>query len=105
MRRLCWALSLGYVLSGAAQACEVPTVPDPAGKPVKPAQPVKPACVGATGKDACPGWEAYSYNDQVKAYNALVTAYSAAANAYVGKLNAYVAASGAYAKCEADALR
>lgn len=52
-----------------------------------------------------PGWEAYSYNDQVKAYNVLVASYSTAANAYVGKLNAFVTASAAYAKCEADSLR
>lgn len=77
-----------------------------AAKPQKPAAPVKPACLDAkTGKDNCPGWEAYTYNDQVKAYNAAGADYAKAANAYIAKLNDYVAASAAYAKCEAESLR
>jgi hypothetical protein len=40
-----------------------------------------------------PGWEAYSYNDAIKAYNAQAQAFQSVAGAYVQKLNAYVKAS------------
>jgi hypothetical protein len=96
---LCWPL-------GAAALCTVPAPPDPASKPAKPTPPVKGPCVDQKpGAEGCLGWEAYSFNEQVKAYNAKIPAFKAAAETYVGKLNAYVAAAAAYAKCEVDTLR
>ena len=105
VRAVTSALLFAYAVSRAALACDLPSPPSVASKPTKPALPPKPACVSASGKDACPGWEAYSYNDQIKAYNVQVTAYGAAANAYVATLNAFVTATAAYAKCEVDSLR
>jgi hypothetical protein len=39
--------------------------------------------VTAATKDGCPGWEAYSYNDAIKAYNAQAQAFQSVAGAYV----------------------
>jgi hypothetical protein len=92
-------------LAVEAFACTVPSPPDAAARPEKPVPPEKTACVEAPTKPGCLGWEAYKFNDEVKAFNAKVPAWQKAANAYVTQLNAYVAAANAYAKCEADALR
>jgi hypothetical protein len=87
-------------------ACTLPTAPDPASRPAKLSPPVKGPCVDKQpGAPGCLGWEAYTFNDEVKAYNAKVPVFRAAAEAYVAKLNAYVAAASAYAKCEVDGLR
>ena len=87
-------------------ACTLPAPPDPASRPVKLALPVRGPCVDKQpGAPGCLGWEAYTFNDDVKAYNAKVPAFRAAAEGYVAKLNAYVAAAAAYAKCEIDTLR
>lgn len=86
--------------------CTAPSPPDPASRPAKLTPPVKGPCVDKQpGTAGCLGWEAYTFNDEVKAYNAKVPAFKTAAEAYVGQLNAYVAAAAAYAKCEVDALR
>jgi hypothetical protein len=102
-------LSLALVFCAAVPtyaACTLPVAPDPASRPAKPSPPVKGPCVDQKpGAAGCLGWEAYSFNDDVKAYNAKVPAFRAAAEAYVAKLNAYVAAAAAYAKCEVDTLR
>lgn len=90
----------------AGAACLPPMPPDIAGKPVRPTLPVKPPCADAKpGTPGCLGWEAYSYNDAIKAYNAQITTFQTAANAYVARLNAYVAASGDYARCEVQTLQ
>lgn len=100
-----FALALA-VAHPASAACIVPAPPDPAGRPVKPALPVKGPCVDAkAGTAGCLGWEAYTYNDDVKAYNEQIRAFQAAANAYVAKLNEYVNAGAQYAKCEVEALK
>jgi hypothetical protein len=86
------------VAAPAAAACAPPTPPDVALRPVKPAPPVKSACVDAKpGTAGCKGWEAHAYNDEVKAFNMKAAAWKTAADAYVAKLNAYVGASGEYA--------
>ena len=84
-------------------SCTVPVPPPVGERPAKPALPQKPACLDAKG--GCPGWEAYSYNDAVKAYNAQAQAFRPLAEAYLQKLNAYVKASSAYAQCEAEAMQ
>ncbi len=97
-------LVLALTLSGpAAAACTAPVPPPAAERPQKPELPQKPACLDAKG--GCPGWEAYTYSDQIKAYNAQIQAFRPIAEAYVQKLNAYVKASGAYAQCEVQALQ
>lgn len=97
-------LLVGFAAPAHA-ACTPPVPPDVASRPAKPALPVKSACVDAKiGTEGCKGWEAYSFNDEVKAYNAKLPAFQAAAKAYVAKLNAYVSASGDYAKCEVQSL-
>lgn len=98
-------LAISLVASPVQAACTPPVAPDPATRPEKPVPPEKTACVEAPTKPGCLGWEAYRFNDEVKAFNAKVPAWQKAANAYVAQLNAYVAAANAYAKCEADALR
>ena len=87
----------------AATACKPPEPPQASARPVKPALPEKPACLDAKG--GCPGWEAYSFNDAVKAYNLQAQAFRPIAEAYVQKLNAYVKASGEYAQCEINAMQ
>ncbi|HMO30901.1 hypothetical protein [Enterovirga sp.] len=104
-----WPLLLALALLSGAPAraagpCTPPVPPDPAGRPEKPVPPAKSPCVDAPTKAGCLGWEAYRFNDEVKAYNAKVPAFQKAANAYVAQLNAYVAAAGAYAKCEVESL-
>ena len=97
-------LSLALVLSGpASAACTAPAPPSAAERPERPALPQKPACLDAKG--GCPGWEAYTYSDQIKAYNAQIGAFRPIAEAYVQKLNAYVKASADYAQCEVKALQ
>jgi len=86
-----------------ATACKAPEPPPASARPVKPALPEKPACLDAKG--GCPGWEAYSFNDAVKAYNLQAQAFRPIAEAYVQKLNAYVKASGEYAQCEINAMQ
>ena len=99
-------LCVSILATVSAQACPVPAPPDPATRPAKPVPPVKGPCVDAKpGTQGCLGWEAYSFNDEVKAYNAKVPAFQAAANAYVAKLNDYVKASNDYARCEVQALQ
>jgi hypothetical protein len=88
----------------AVQAECVPAqAPLAAGRPAKPALPPKPACLDA--KSGCPGWEAYSYNDAIKAYNAQAATFRPLADAYVKALNAYVKAASDYAQCEVKALQ
>ncbi|UMY20208.1 hypothetical protein MMB17_20260 [Methylobacterium organophilum] len=89
--------------SGAHAACTPPAPPPVEGRPAKPALPQKPGCLSA--KDGCPGWEAYSYNDAIKAYNVQIEAFRPLAQAYVEKLNAYVKASADYARCEIGTLQ
>ncbi|MCJ2083077.1 hypothetical protein [Methylobacterium sp. J-090] len=89
---------------GAARAeCPRAEVPPATARPVKPASPNKPACLDAKG--GCPGWEAYTYNDAIKAYNAQIAVYRPLAEAYVKGLNAYVKAASDYAQCEVKALQ
>ena len=98
------ALAVGFALTGSASAACTPPVPPPsAERPAKPALPQKPACLDAKG--GCPGWEAYTYNDQIKAYNAQIQAFRPLAEAYVQKLNAYVKASADFAQCEVKVLQ
>lgn len=92
--------------AGAAETCAVPVPPPVSARPVRPPLPVKTPCVDAKpGTEGCKGWEAYSFNDEVKAYNSALPAFQTAANGYVAKLNAYVAASNDYARCEVKALQ
>lgn len=92
--------------AGPVLACSAPVPPDAASRPMKPDVPIKSACTDAKpGTDGCKGWEAYTFNDEVKAYNAKLPVFKAAADAYVAKLNAYVNASVEYAKCEVKALQ
>ena len=103
-RTLLWGLPILAALSaGAEAACTRPEPPPPESKPAKPPLPQKPACLNA--KEGCPGWEAYTYNDAVKAYNAQAQAFRPLAEAYVQKLNAYVKASSDYAQCEVKTLQ
>lgn len=105
IRSIDLAVMLFALASPAHAACTPPVPPDAASKPAKPAPPVKSACVDAkVGTEGCKGWEAYSFNDEVKAYNAKLPAFQAAAKAYVAKLNAYVAAGSEYARCEVQSL-
>jgi hypothetical protein len=87
----------------AGTACAPPEPPPAAARPAKPALPQKPACLDA--KEGCPGWEAYSYNDAIKAYNGQAQAFRPIAEAYVQKLNAYVKASADYAQCEINVMQ
>jgi len=87
----------------AAAACAPPEPPPASARPTKPALPAKPACLDA--KEGCPGWEAYSYNDAIKAYNLQTQAFRPIAEAYLQKLNAYVKASADYAQCEVNAMQ
>lgn len=90
----------------AFAVCSVPVPPDAAGRPKRPPLPVKTPCADAKpGTEGCKGWEAYTFNDEVKAYNSALPAFKVAADAYVAKLNAYVAASNDYARCEVKALQ
>ena len=94
------------LIAPARAACTPPVPPDVASRPEKLVVPVKPPCADAKpGTPGCLGWEAYSYNDAIKAFNAKVPAFKAAADAYVAKLNAYVQASSDYARCEIKALQ
>lgn len=94
------------VADPASAACLAPTPPDPAGRPAKPALPVKGPCVDAKqGTAGCLGWEGYKYNDDVKAFNEKAKTWKVAADAYVAKLNAYVQASSEYARCEIGAMQ
>lgn len=105
MRSIALVIMLFALASPAHAACTPPVPPDVASKPVKPVTPVKSACVDAkVGTEGCKGWEAYSFNDEVKAYNAKLPAFQGAAKAYVAKLNAYVSASADYARCEVQSL-
>lgn len=97
-----WALGQGTALA-APIACTPPVPPTAETKPDKPKLPEKPACLDAKG--GCPGWEAYSFNDAVKAYNLQAQAFRPLAEAYIQKLNAYVKASSEYAGCEAKSLQ
>ncbi|MGU3359879.1 hypothetical protein ACLBWX_06040 [Methylobacterium sp. M6A4_1b] len=99
------ALGLGILVSaGAARAaCTSPEPPPAASRPAKPPLPAKPACLDAKG--GCPGWEAYSYNDAIKAYNEKAAAFRPLAEAYVKALNAYVKASSDFAQCEVKTLQ
>lgn len=106
MRSVILAVTLFALAASTHAACTPPVPPDVASKPAKPAPPVKSACVDAKiGTEGCKGWEAYSFNDEVKAYNAKLPAFQAAAKAYVAKLNAYVSASSDYARCEVQSLQ
>jgi len=87
----------------AAVTCTPPEPPPASARPAKPALPDKPACLDT--KEGCPGWEAYSYNDAIKAYNLQSQAFRPIAEAYLQKLNAYVKASGEYAQCEVNAMQ
>ena len=91
------------VASASRAACAPPTPPAAEARPVRPTLPAKPACLDAKG--GCPGWEAYSYNDAVKAYNAGLAVFRPLAEAYVQRLNAYVKASADYAQCEVKTLQ
>ena len=84
-------------------ACKPPEAPPAALRPTKPVLPEKPACLDAKG--GCPGWEAYSFNDAVKAYNLQAQAFRPIAESYAQKLNAYVKASADYAQCEINAMQ
>ncbi len=99
------AFCLGGLLAGPALAasCTPPLPPPAEARPDKPKRPEKPACLDAKG--GCPGWEAYSFNDAVKAYNAQLQVYRPLAEAYLQRLNAYVKSSSDYAHCEAKALQ
>ena len=90
-------------LCPAFAACTPPVPPPVEGRPSKPAAPQKPACLDAKG--GCPGWEAYTYNDAVKAFNEQAKTFQGLAQAYVQKLNAYVKASADYAQCEVKTLQ
>ena len=83
--------------------CEAPAPPPASARPTKPALPEKPACLDAKG--GCPGWEAYSFNDAVKAYNLQAQAFRPIAEAYIQKLNTFVKASSDYAQCEVNAMQ
>ena len=81
MRRSALLLILSLAPLPAAAQCVKPEPPPVEGKPARPALPAKPACLDAKG--GCPGWEAYSYNDAVKAYNLQLQAFQPLAQAYV----------------------
>lgn len=98
------SLALALLWPGAAMAaCPLPEPPPAAARPGKPALPQKPACLDAKG--GCPGWEAYGYNDAIKAYNLQLQAFRPLAEDYLQKLNAYVKASAAYAQCEVRSMQ
>ena len=104
--RMQWIMAGALALAGAwpaVAACTPPVPPAADARPEKPKLPDKPACLDAKG--GCPGWEAYSYNDAIKAYNAQAQLFRPLAEAYVQKLNAYVKASGEYANCEVKSLQ
>lgn len=104
MRAILIGAALALICANAGHAaCTPPVPPTTEGKPEKPKLPEKPACLSA--KDGCPGWEAYTYNDAIKAYNEQGKGYQAAAQAYIQKLNAYVKATSEYVQCEANSLR
>ena len=99
------ALALLQV-AGARAACVVPSPPDAAARPVKPALPVKGPCVDAkVGTAGCLGWESYKYNEEIRAYNDKAAVFQKAAQAYVDRLNLYVKGSADYAQCEVKALQ
>ena len=106
MRIVVLALAItSFAASPTLGACTAPIPPDPASRPAKLTPPVKGPCVDKQpGTAGCLGWEAYSFNNEVKAYNAKVPAFRAAAEDYVAKLNSYVTAAAAYAKCEVETL-
>lgn len=89
----------------AFAACTAPVAPDAATRPAKPVPPVRSACVDNSTGPGCLGWEAYRYNDDVKAFNEKAQAFQKSANDYVSRLNAYVKAANDFAKCEVDTLR
>ena len=94
----------GLLAAPAVSAeCVRPEPPAATLRPTKPGLPAKPACLDAKG--GCPGWEAYSYNDAIKAYNDQIAAYRPLAEGYVKALNAYVKGSADYAQCEVKALQ
>lgn len=104
MRVLRRASAVLVILSSpVAAACPLPEPPPAAAKPDKPALPQKPACLDAKG--GCPGWEAYSYNDAIKAYNLQIQAFRPLAESYLQKLDAYVKASAEYAQCEVKSMQ
>lgn len=92
-----------FVDPALAAPCTPPAPPPAETRPEKPKRPDKPACLDAKG--GCPGWEAYTYNDAVKAYNTQAQAFRPLAEAYLQRLNAYVKASSDYAQCEVKALQ
>ncbi|KQP75032.1 hypothetical protein ASF60_07755 [Methylobacterium sp. Leaf113] len=94
------AFALGCLLmsDAASAACTPPEAPSTAMRPVKPTLPAKPPCLDAKG--GCPGWEAYSYNDAIKAYNVEIAAFRPKLEAYIQALTNYVKASNEYAQCE-----
>lgn len=94
---------LGPYAPALSAECVRPEPPAATLKPTKPGLPAKPACLDAKG--GCPGWEAYSYNDAIKAYNAQIEAYRPLAEGYVKALNAYVKGSADYAQCEVKTLQ
>ena len=97
------ALALALAAAPAEAACTPPAPPPGEARPVRPTLPPKPACLDAKG--GCPGWEAYAYNDAVKAYNLSLSAFRPLAEAYAQRLNAYVKASADYAQCEVKTLQ
>lgn len=99
----CAAALLTLWSPAARAACSPPQPPYWESKGDKPAPPPKPACLSA--KDGCPGWEAYSYNDAIKAYNLKAEAYRPLAQDYVKRLNDYVKAASDYAQCEVKSLQ
>ena len=105
MTKTTWAAGMACLLAVSAARAECPRAEPPpvSARPAKPTFPEKPACVDAKG--GCPGWEAYSYNDAIKAYNAQIAVYRPLAEAYVKGLNAYVKAASDYAQCEVKALQ
>ncbi|KMO10990.1 hypothetical protein [Methylobacterium platani] len=103
MSRTALAALLLLTPVAAHAACTAPMPPPASEKPVKPALPQKPACLDAKG--GCPGWEAYTYNDGIKAYNAQLGPYRTGAEAYARKLKAYADGSVAYANCEMQSLQ
>ncbi|GJD51664.1 hypothetical protein OPKNFCMD_4419 [Methylobacterium crusticola] len=98
---LCLVLALAPLPARAA--CTAPVPPPVSERPVKPALPQKPPCLDAKG--GCPGWEAYTYNDAIKAYNALLAPYKTGAEAYARRLKTYAEAGVAYANCEMQSLQ
>ena len=100
------ALSMGAQGVATAAECVPPAPPPVSAKPAKPVLPAKSPCVDAkAGTAGCMGWEAYQYNDAIKAYNAQLAAWKPRADAYVKQLNDFVQKSAEYARCEVQSLQ